>query len=179
MATRLGESPWRNLPDHLSLETAALNLGHDTHDHTPSKLFGAHAPMASKLSHDRQCPLTHDPSEASKLTYVCTFFFFELLRHVRNLEWFRNDCGAQGTGCVTKHACCRDGIERLETRSCTKERTSTRQGVWPGASCLQRVQPPTQSLQQVGQGSLTKSKRWTCGNFADDAPLLPPLCFVF
>ena len=72
----MGESPWRNLPDHLSLETAALNLGHDTHDHTPSKLFGAHAPMASKLSHDRQCPLTHDPSEASKLTYVCTFFLF-------------------------------------------------------------------------------------------------------
>ena len=43
-----------------------------------------------------------------------------LLRHARNLQWFCNACGAQGTGCVTKQARCKDGIERLETRCCNR-----------------------------------------------------------
>ena len=48
---------------------------------------------------------------------------------MRNRERSRNDCGAQGTGCVTEHACCKDGIDRLETRCCRKGRESAMEGV--------------------------------------------------
>ena len=64
---------------------------------------------------------------------------------MRNLERSRNDCGAQGTGCVTEHACCKDGIDRLETRCCRKGRESAMEGVWHGASCLRRVKQRTQN----------------------------------
>ena len=41
-------------------------------------------------------------------------------RILDKLLWFCHDCGAPGTGRVTTHARCKDGIERLETRCCNR-----------------------------------------------------------